>query len=202
MLIDGTKIVAAPRADVWRALNDPAFLRSAIPGCRHVERDTAGNLDVAMSAAVGSIKADFDVRLQVLDVVEQVSYVLKGQGTAGPVGSAGGSVRVELSDIDGGTVLRYSAQTEMTGRIAQIGTRMIDSAARRFSEAFFANIAELLGPVPVAALAGDAATGRKGEAADVVSAGTRALSALVWKLAVACAIGAFAGTFLASLLVR
>jgi carbon monoxide dehydrogenase subunit G len=205
MLIEGTKIVAARRGEVWLALNDPAFLRRAIPGCRRVERDDDGHLNIGMGAAVGPITADFEVKLEVLEVVEQVSYVLKGQGSAGPVGSAAGAVRVELGDVEGGTVLRYSAETEMTGRIAQLGSRMLDGAARKFSEAFFANIAKLLAPdlapaPPVVAL--DRAAGRSSGAiavAEDANALSQAMSALAWKLALFTAVGAFAGTFLASL---
>jgi carbon monoxide dehydrogenase subunit G len=204
MLIEGSKVLAASRSEVWQALNDPAFLQRAIPGCRRCVQKADDQLDVALGASVGPIKAEFTVELQKLDVVEETSYVLKGEGRAGAVGSAVGSVKVELSDVDGGTLLRYAAQTEISGRVAQLGSRMIDGGARKFSEEFFANVAGLLRPaaepdgstrVPVRATAPSAPPAASLELA-------QALSGLAWRLCIACAVGTFAGAWLASRMVH
>jgi carbon monoxide dehydrogenase subunit G len=204
MLIEGSKVLAASRSEVWQALNDPAFLQRAIPGCRRCVQKADDQLDVALGASVGPIKAEFTVELQKLDVVEETSYVLKGEGRAGAVGSAVGNVKVELSDVDGGTLLRYAAQTDISGRVAQLGSRMIDGAARKFSEEFFANVARLLRPEvestdstrsPVRTIAPSAAPMASLEL-------SQALSRLAWKLAIACAIGTFSGAWLASMMVH
>ncbi len=203
MVIEGSKILRAPRADVWRALNDPAFLQRAIPGCRTVTRISDSELALGLSAAVGPIKTSFDSRLTIGDVVEQHSYVLSGQGDAGPAGSATGTVRVVLDDVDGGTRLDYSAETQISGRVAQLGTRLIDSAARKFSEEFFANVARLLAPPASADARVPSADTLPGPAAPPATGASTAasdLAGLGWRLALGCAVGSCAGTLVAGLL--
>jgi uncharacterized protein len=209
MLIEGTKMLASPRDAVWQALNDPAFLQRVIPGCRQVRQLSPAALDVGLTAAVGPIRANFDIQLEKLEVIDGESYVLRGKGSAGAAGSAAGSVRVELSDADGGTLLRYSASTEISGRVAQLGARMVDSAARRFSEEFFGNVARQLQPAVAAPPADAGGPARRNPHAAPASASVMpspgsapGLSALTWKLFLACGAGAFAGTFAASMLAR
>lgn len=199
MLIEGSKTLAAPRAAVWKALNDPELLRLTIPGCREVAELAPGKLEIGLSAAVGPIKTSFNVELDKLDVVELESYTLRGKGSAGAAGSASGAVRVALSDIDQGTLLTYAAETEISGKVAQLGARLIDAAARRFSEEFFANIARRLGP---AATAGASPTPSASSARAVPAphepAAATALSRLAWKLALGCGVGSFLGSLAAS----
>lgn len=203
MLIEGSKTLASPREEVWRALNDPDFLRRSIPGCRQVKAVSPDELEVGLTVAVGPIKANFDTRLQIRDVQELESYVLQGSGSAGAAGSGSGTVRVALSDIPGGTRLDYSAETEISGRVAQLGARMIDSTARRFAEEFFANISRILNP-PAAGIDASAKGQGAPSAMDVGRSDTAAQSAggwpasLAWKLALGCAVGSFLGNLAAS----
>jgi carbon monoxide dehydrogenase subunit G len=204
MLIQGSKTVARPRAQVWAALHDPVFLLRVIPGCTAVHAPSADVLDVSLTAAVGPIRTGFDLQLQVSEIEALVAYELRGKGSAGPAGSASGAVRVDLSDVEGGTLLRYSATTELGGRIAQLGARMVDAAARRFSEEFFANVTRTLG--------GAAAAPGEAESKGVVSVAapapalqpdfSTALSGLAWKLFAACFGGTFAGALAVSLVLR
>jgi carbon monoxide dehydrogenase subunit G len=203
MLIEGSKTIAAPRPEVWKALNDPAFLQRVIPGCRTVRALSDTELEVGLTVAVGPIRTGFDMKLQKVDVVPERSYVLRGSGAAGAAGSATGKVHVELTDVEGGTLLRYSATTELSGRIAQLGSRMIDSAARRYSEQFFAAVAVAFSqPAPGPALRPEL----RMEPARVAAASggdiAAVLSGAVWKLFVACSVGTFAGAMAASVLVR
>lgn len=225
MLIEGTKILALPRAEVWRALNDPAFLQSVIPGCRKVAEPAPGQLVMALTAAVGPIKASFDVEMQKLEVVAPESYVLAGRGSAGVAGSASGRARLRLTEVQGGTQLDYSAETEITGRVAQLGARMIDSTARKFSEEFFANVARAMGgygaqPQPGSetdappAAAGIQAVGLIPQSpAGVIAApavpdalntviSRLMLDGLAWRLALGCAAGSFVGMLAAAAVLR
>jgi len=203
MLIEGSKTLASPREEVWRALNDPDFLSRSIPGCRQVKALSPDELEVGLTVSVGPIKANFDTRLQIRDVQERESYVLQGSGSAGAAGSGSGTVRVALSDIPGGTQLDYSAETEISGRVAQLGARMIDSTARRFAEEFFANISRMLNPPAPAVDASAKWRGRSSEP-DAASSGAAAQIAarwpasLAWKLALGCAVGSFLGNLAAA----
>ncbi|WP_353171543.1 CoxG family protein [Paracandidimonas soli] len=205
MLVEGSKILAASRGEVWKALNDPDFLRRSIPGCREVKVVSPGELEVGLTVSVGPIKANFDTQLQIRDVRELESYVLAGSGSAGAAGSGSGTVRVSLSDVPGGTKLDYSAETEVSGRVAQLGARMMDSTARRFAEQFFANISRLLGGEEMPAA--QALETRRAARASVASGEGAAqpqawAGALAWKLALGCGVGAFLGNVLAAWVAR
>ena len=216
MLIEGTKILALPRERVWQALNDPAFLQATVPGCRRVAEPRPDELEMELTSAVGPIKVHFNVQVKKLDVVAPESYVLQGGGSGGVAGSATGRVQVRLTEVPGGTQLDYAAQTEITGRIAQLGSRLIDSTARKFSEEFFANVARALSgsqaapdttqaPAPAAQAAPTpasiAATGPAWSAPD--AHGLRlALDGMAWRVALGCAAGSFVGTLVALLLMR
>ena len=218
MLIEGTKILALPRDEVWRALNDPAFLQATVPGCRRVAEPRTDELEMELTSAVGPIKVHFKVEVKKLEVMAPQSYVLQGGGSGGVAGSATGRVHVRLTEVQGGTQLDYSAQTEITGRIAQLGSRLIDSTARKFSEEFFANVAQAMAPgakteqktpsafaaAPVAPNVATAAAANSSLAhAAPDAAGWRlALDGLAWRVALGCAAGSFVGTIVATLLLR
>ena len=220
MQIEGSKILALPRADVWRALNDPAFLQTVVPGCRRAAEPQPGKLQMELGAAVGPIKVNFNVELTKLEVRAPESYVLQGGGSGGVAGSATGRVQVRLSEVPGGTQLDYSAQTEVTGRIAQLGSRLIDGAARKFSEEFFANVARAMAPGAAAQRGSEehpssatalAAPSIASVAAPATHAlpvvqlapdGRLGLDGLAWRMAIGCAAGSFVGTIVATLLLR
>ncbi|MGE4239222.1 CoxG family protein [Ramlibacter sp.] len=221
MRIEGTKALPAARAAVWQALNDPVFLQQVIPGCREVRDLGDGQLDIALTSAVGPIRANFKAQVAMSEVVEGESYVLSGSGSAGAAGSASGSMRLQLSDIPAGTLLVYEAGTEIQGRLAQLGARMIDSTARRFSEEFFANVVRALDPqaarasTDAAAMPASSSSSPSTPSASSASspswpwpgalpgpAPTFALHRLPLKLFIACTVGAFIGTAAALLIVR
>lgn len=110
MDIQGEKILATPRAEVWRALNDPAILRRCIPGCDTFEAEGENRYRVAMQAAVGPVRARFAGKLQLRDVIAPTSYALAFEGSGGVAGFGKGTAQVELADAPGGTLLRYRAE--------------------------------------------------------------------------------------------
>lgn len=201
MNMDGTKALAAPRTRVWEALDDLDFLRRTIPDCSAISRTDDGGYRATISAGVGPIRASFDVAFARTVQTPQERFTLTGQGSAGVAGAATGSVAVTLEDIDGGTLLGYRAETEVTGKVAQLGARMIDGAARKFSEQFFANVQRELaagGERAAAPAAGSAAV--RAAPMPVPSAAPAAGRWPGYWLPVACAVGCFLGTFCANLL--
>ncbi|WP_137918624.1 carbon monoxide dehydrogenase subunit G [Hydrogenophaga sp. 2FB] len=157
MEIQGEKILSVPRSDVWRALNDPAVLQRCIPGCDSFEADGENKYRVAMQMTVGPVRARFSGKLALSDAVPLTSYAMSFEGSGGVAGFGKGTAHVSLDDVDGGTRLRYNAQAQVGGRLAQVGARLIDGVTKRMSDDFFTRFAnELSGAKPAGALAATA----------------------------------------------
>lgn len=137
MEITGTQFIAAPRAEVWSALNDPAVLRKCLPGCESVERSAADEFKVIVVSAIGPLRARFNGMLRLTEVQAPSSCVMVFEGQGGAVGFGKGSSAVTLQEKDGRTELSYSAQAQVGGKLAQVGSRLIDSVARKMSDDFF-----------------------------------------------------------------
>lgn len=137
MEIQGEKLLAVPRSEVWRALNDPKVLQRCVPGCDTFEPEGENKFRVAMQAAVGPVRARFSGKLQLRDVIAPTSYALAFEGSGGVAGFGKGTAEVALEDADGGTRLRYVAQAQVGGRLAQVGARLIDGVTKRMADDFF-----------------------------------------------------------------
>jgi uncharacterized protein len=139
MEIDGEQRIAASTEDVWKALNDPQALRQCIPGCDSLERISENEFDGSVTAKVGPVKATFGGRVTLSDIDPPNGYTLngKGQGTAG---FAKGEANVRLRADGGGTVLSYTAKAQVGGKLAQVGSRLIDGTVRKLAGQFFANL--------------------------------------------------------------
>ena len=148
MQITGSQSIAAPRHQVWAALNDPAILKGCLPGCESVERVSPELFRVVVVSAIGPLRAKFngDLRLTQAQPPESCVMVFEGQG--GAVGFGKGQATVELLDVGSATELRYSAQAQVGGKLAQIGSRLIDSVARKMSDDFFEAFRKLVVPTP------------------------------------------------------
>jgi carbon monoxide dehydrogenase subunit G len=137
--------VAQDRA--WAALNDTALLARCIPGCESIAPNDDGGYDVAVTAAVGPVKAKFKGRLRLADVEAPNAYTLHFDGQGGAAGHAKGSAQVRLEPAGPDeTVLAYSAHASVGGKLAQIGSRLIDMAARKLAREFFERFAAELAP--------------------------------------------------------
>lgn len=207
MLIDGSKTLAADRTAVWQALGDADFLRATIPDCKTLQAIDADRYAATLVSAVGPVRATFDVTFRREVETAMQSYVLVGEGNGGMAGSAAGRIRIELSDMPGGTLLTYSAETTINGKLAQLGSRLIDHAARKFSERFFQNVQKRLAspaePIATTRAARAEAPGAMGPGwtSGTPEPGAAARgSSLAWWLPLACGLGCFAGTFLGSYL--
>jgi carbon monoxide dehydrogenase subunit G len=132
---------------VWEALNDPSVLKDCIYGCEALERVTDTEFKVGLIAAIGPVKARFSGKLLLADVNAPHSYALAFEGSGGAAGFGKGTANVVLSQ-DGsggtGTKLSYTAKATVGGKLAQIGSRLIDGVARKMADDFFAKFSERL----------------------------------------------------------
>jgi carbon monoxide dehydrogenase subunit G len=151
MEITGTQTIAAPRQRVWDALNDPEILKKSLPGCESVERTSAQEFKVIMAAAIGPLRARFNGLLKMSDIQAPESCTMVFEGQGGAVGFGKGNSSVKLTESNGQTELSYTAQAQVGGKLAQVGSRLIDSVARKMANDFFTAFRTQLAGVPSAA---------------------------------------------------
>ncbi len=159
MEMTGEFRIPAPRQRVWEGLNNPEILKSSIPGCQTIEKLSDTEFTAKVIAQVGPVKANFAGKVTLADLNPPQSYTIAGEGTGGVAGFAKGSAKVNLDEDDGATVLHYAVQAHVGGKLAQIGSRLIDSVARRMAENFFTRFVAAVAPEQGApAAAGSTAT--------------------------------------------
>jgi len=146
MQITGTNVIAAPGLTVWNALNDPEVLRRCLPGCESVERLSAEDFKIIMTAAVGPLKARFNGKLRMTDARPPSACVLQFEGQGGAMGFGKGTSTVSLRDVPEGTELTYTAEAQIGGKLAQVGSRLIDGVARKMSDDFFKAFRDQVAP--------------------------------------------------------
>jgi uncharacterized protein len=138
MEMSGEQHIPLPQQRVWEALNDPEILKACIPGCETIDRVSDHEYKVAMTAAIGPVKAKFSGKLMLADMNPPDSYSLAFEGSGGAAGFGKGSAQVSLAPEGGGTLLTYKATASVGGKLAQIGSRLIDGVAKKMSDDFFA----------------------------------------------------------------
>jgi uncharacterized protein len=174
MEMNGSRTVPADIDTTWHALNDPEVLKACIAGCESIERVSDTELKVVMTARVGPVSARFSGRILMSDVVPPTAYTLGFEGQGGAAGFAKGEARVSLSDNNPGTRIDYQAKAQVGGKLAQIGSRLVDGAAAKVADDFFARFVErLTGPAPSDAVDGGTVT-----AGDLDPAGNSPASAM------------------------
>jgi carbon monoxide dehydrogenase subunit G len=152
MDMSGERRIQAPRKKVWDALNDPAVLKASIPGCESLEKLAENELKATAAVKIGPIAARFTGKVQLLDLDPPNAYRIEGEGQGGVAGFAKGGAAVRLTDGEAGvTVLAYDVKAQVGGKLAQLGTRLIDASARQMADAFFDRFAAQLAPEPLAA---------------------------------------------------
>ena len=134
--------IAAGRRRVWDALNDPEALKAAIPGCESFERSGDNQFTARITNRIGPVKASFGFIIELSDLDPPNSYVLHGKGQGGAAGFANGSARVSLQDEGDHTVLNYELDASVGGKLAQLGGRLIDGAAKKLADEFFSRLSE------------------------------------------------------------
>jgi uncharacterized protein len=156
MEMTGEHLIAVPQQRVWDALNDPEVLKACIPGCETIEKVSDTEFKVALTAAVGPVKAKFNGKLLLADLNPPNSYAISFEGSGGAAGFGKGGATVVLAPDDIGTKLVYSAKATVGGKLAQVGSRLIDGVAAKMASDFFNRFNQQLAPAPAMA-AGEAA---------------------------------------------
>lgn len=150
MELSGDHRIAASRQAVWNALNDPEVLKACIPGCETLTRDGDNAFDAIVQAKVGPVRAKFSGRVELSNIRPPESYTITGEGKGGTAGMAKGGAHVVLEDDGDGTVLRYTVTADVGGKLAQIGSRLVKSAANKQAREFFSRFADIVtGAVPL-----------------------------------------------------
>ena len=156
MDMSGERRIAASRAAVWAALNDPEILRQCIPGCELLEMLSATEMTARVKLQIGPVRATFNGKIRLSDLDPPNSYRIAGEGNGGVAGYAKGGAKVMLSDEGGGTLMRYDVKADVGGKLAQLGGRLIDSTSKKLADEFFEKFSTLVGgPAPVAAAPGE-----------------------------------------------
>ncbi|HUC61604.1 MAG TPA: carbon monoxide dehydrogenase subunit G [Alphaproteobacteria bacterium] len=188
MDMTGEYRIAAPRERVWAALNDPAILKQCIPGCQELEKTGENGFKAKVVAKVGPVSANFTGNVTLSDLDPPKSYKISGEGSGGAAGFARGGAEVSLEADGPVTLLRYKVQANVGGKLAQIGSRLIDGSAKKLSEEFFGNFARLVGEAEAPAEAPAAASAQAPAPGAPASAKARTLSPAIWIGAVVVAI--------------
>lgn len=145
MEMTGSHLIPASRESVWDALNDPDVLRACIPGCKELEKTSDTEMTATVVAKVGPVKATFKGEVSLENLNPPTSYSIVGEGKGGIAGFAKGGANVTLSDAEGGTQLDYEVDAKVGGKLAALGSRLIDSTAKKLAGDFFNNFSEHVG---------------------------------------------------------
>ena len=138
--------INAGREEVWAALNDAEVLGRCIPGCQHIEQTDAEHFDAKVKAKIGPVSANFAVSIALEDINPPTSYTLSGGVKGGAAGFGKGQAKVNLTERDGGTQLNYRVDASVGGKLAQVGSRLVDGAARKMADDFFSAFCAELAP--------------------------------------------------------
>jgi carbon monoxide dehydrogenase subunit G len=153
MKMSGEEVIEAARQTVWKALNDPQILKQCIPGCESITKRSDTQFEARVIAKVGPVKAGFTGIVNLSDLNPPSSYRISGEGKGGLAGFATGGADIRLEDADGGTKLSYDVEAQVGGKLAMLGSRLIDSTARSMATQFFEKFASVVGgkaPAPAA----------------------------------------------------
>jgi carbon monoxide dehydrogenase subunit G len=146
MDMTGEQRVAAPRDVVWAALNDVTVLQQCIPGCESIEKTSATEMTAKVVLKIGPVKASFGGKVTLSELDPPNGYRITGEGSGGVAGFAKGGALVKLVPDGDATILRYEVKGEIGGKIAQLGSRLIDSTARKLAGDFFAALDRVVAP--------------------------------------------------------
>ena len=146
MDMTGEQRINAAREAVWGALNDPQVLARCIPGCETLEKTSDNEFTATVTAKVGPVKAKFAGKVTLSDLDPPNGYTLSGEGQGAGAGFAKGSAEVRLAEDGGQTILTYKVNAQVGGKLAQVGSRLIDGTARKLAGQFFTKLDETLSP--------------------------------------------------------
>ena len=146
MKLTGSYKLNVKKEVVWKALNDSNILKQCIPGCESFEKESDNIFNVTATNQIGPMNATFSGTVKLSNIKENQSYILSGEGNSS-VGFANGSANVKLIEENGITTLSYDVQINVGGKIAQLGSRLIDGVAKKMSDYFFGRFADVISPI-------------------------------------------------------
>jgi len=145
MTMTGEIQLPASRETVWQKLNDPEVLKATIPGCESLEKTSDTGFQAVAVTKIGPVKARWKGKVTLTDLDPPNGYKIVGEGEGGVAGFAKGAADVKLSDKDGGTLLTYNVEAQIGGKLAQLGQRLINGAAKKMADEFFQKFAGAVG---------------------------------------------------------
>ena len=145
----GERLIPATQDKTWAALNDPEILKQCITGCESLERTGDNEYLAVLGVRIGPVNAKFKGRLQLTDIVPMASYRILFEGQGGVAGFGKGHAEVRLTPAGETTTLQYDAQAQVGGKIAQIGSRLVNSAAAKVADGFFKSFEARMDETPV-----------------------------------------------------
>ena len=145
MEMSGEQLIPATQDQTWAALNDPEILKACVPGCESIEPAGENVYQVLMVARVGPVSAKFKGKLTLSDIVPPQSYSISFEGQGGAAGFAKGGANVRLAAENDQTKLSYDVKANVGGKLAQIGSRLVDAAAKKVADDFFRNFNQKMG---------------------------------------------------------
>ena len=146
MTMTGEVLLPAGREQVWAKLNDPQVLKACIPGCEQLDMTSPTEFQAVATVKVGPVKARWKGKVRLSDLDPPNSYRISGEGEGGVAGFAKGGAKVTLAEQDGGTRLSYDVEAQIGGKLAQLGQRLINSAAKKTADDFFEKFAAEVSP--------------------------------------------------------
>ena len=146
MTMKGEVQLAASPQTVWQKLNDVETLKACIPGCESLEKTSESEMQAVATVKIGPVKAKFKGKVTLSDLDPPNGYKISGQGDGGVAGFAKGGATVKLTPKDGGTLLAYDVEAQIGCKLAQLGQRLVNGAAKKVADDFFANFAAAVNP--------------------------------------------------------
>jgi len=143
MKLSGSYQINLEKQKVWEALNDPEILKQTIPGCEEFIKNSDTQFTAKATNKIGPFNASFTGDIELVDLDPPNSYKISGSGNS-PVGFASGEATVKLENYENGTKLIYEVEANVGGKIAQVGSRLIDMTAKKMADIFFGNFSELI----------------------------------------------------------
>jgi hypothetical protein len=146
MTMNGEYELPVPPQTVWEKLNDPTTLKACIPGCEQLDKTSDTEFQAVATVKIGPVKAKFKGRVTLSDLDPPNGYKISGQGDGGVAGFAKGGATVKLTPKNGGTLLSYNVDAQIGGKLAQLGQRLVNGAAKKVADDFFTNFANAVNP--------------------------------------------------------
>ncbi|MCZ7660975.1 MAG: carbon monoxide dehydrogenase subunit G [Xanthobacteraceae bacterium] len=150
MQMNGEVQLPAQREEVWARLNDTETLKACIPGCETLDKLSDTEFAAVATVKIGPVKARWRAKVMLSDLDPPNGYRISGEGEGGVAGFAKGGATVALAEKDGGTLMSYNVDAHIGGKLAQLGQRLVNGAAKKMADEFFANFAKAVSPPPPA----------------------------------------------------